>query len=166
MKRWYSTALMVAGIVMMAGCASMTKEQCQRVDPQAQGYADGQKGLGTRNIDKLISTCQSGERVGSISDASAFKNQYLKAYQKGLAEYCTPANGERVGLLGQEYLGVCPKEIEAPFLKEYLYALKQYNDAHPQPDYYYPSPYYYNPFFWHDPFWGPFPRGHFHGRRR
>lgn len=157
----YAWALMV--VLLMSGCASMTREQCQSVDPQAQGYADGQKGLTTRSVDQLLSTCQSGKRAGSISDVSRFKNDYLKAYQKGLAEYCTPANGERVGLLGQEYLGVCPKEIEAPFLKEYLYALKQYHDANPQPVYY-RAPY-YDPFFWpYDPFWfGPHPRSHFRG---
>ena len=51
---------------------------------------------------------------------------------------------------------VSEKESEAPFLKEYLYALKQYNDAHPRRDsYYYDYPryhFFYNPFF--DPFWG------------
>lgn len=158
----YAWALMA--VLLMSGCASMTREQCQSVDPQAQGYADGQKGLTTRSVDQLLSACQSGKRAGSISDVSRFKNDYLKAYQKGLVEYCTPANGERVGLLGQEYLGVCPKEVEAPFLKEYLYALKQYRDANPQPVYYHDR-YYYNPFFWpHDPFWyGPYPRSHFRG---
>lgn len=37
----YAWALMV--VLLMSGCASMTREQCQSVDPQAQGYADGQK---------------------------------------------------------------------------------------------------------------------------
>ena len=156
----YLWALAVA--LLMSGCASMTREQCQTVDPQAQGYADGQKGYTTQSMDKILSTCLSGQRAGSIADVSRFKNDYLKAYQKGLAEYCTPANGERVGLLGQDYLGVCPKESEAPFLKEYLYALKQYRYAHPQPVYYY-DPYYYNPFFWrYDSFWDE-PRSRFHG---
>ncbi len=159
MKRAWVVAVALLGLT---GCATMTREQCQSVDPQAQGYADGQKGLTTRGVDQLISSCQSGQRAGSIADVSRFKNEYLKAYQKGLAEYCTPANGERVGLLGEDYLGVCPKENEAPFLKEYLYALKQYRDAHPQPVYYY-DPYYYNPFFWpYDPFWDG-PRSRFHG---
>ena len=84
----YAWALMA--VLLMSGCASMTREQCQSVDPQAQGYADGQKGLTTRSVDQLLSTCQSGKRAGSISDVSRFKNDYLKAYQKGLAEYCTP----------------------------------------------------------------------------
>lgn len=156
----YLWALTIA--LLMSGCASMTREQCQSVDPQAQGYADGQKGYGTDNLNQVLSTCLSGKRAGSIADVSAFKNAYLKAYQKGIAEYCTPANGERVGLLGEDYRGVCPKEIEAPFLKEYLYALKQYRDAHPEPVYV-RDPYYYPPFFWrYDPFWDE-PRSHFHG---
>lgn len=149
-------------VVLMSGCASMTREQCQSFDPQAQGYADGQKGRTTQNMDQMLSTCLSGKRAGSIADVAAFKNAYLKAYQKGIAEYCTPANGERVGLLGEGYRGVCPREIEAPFLKEYLYALKQYRDAHPQPVYY--SVPYYDPFFWsYDPFWYG-PRSRLHGR--
>ena len=68
----YAWALMA--VLLMSGCASMTREQCQSVDPQAQGYADGQKGLTTRSVDQLISTCQSGKRAGSSSQVSGFKN--------------------------------------------------------------------------------------------
>jgi hypothetical protein len=144
-------------ILLITGCASLTPEQCKSVNPQTQGLADGRAGRTTASVDEVVSTCQSN---GSLNDVGAFKNTYLKAYQQGLAEYCTPANGERVGLLGEEYLGVCPKENEAPFLKEYLYALKQYNDAHPQPDpYYYPRHrMFFDPFY--DPFWG----GRYYGR--
>ncbi len=150
MKYAWIWALALAA-AMTTGCATITPEQCQAISPQQQGYADGQKGLTTQNVMELMSSCQS---KGGIKDVSVFKNEYLKAYQAGLNEYCTPANGERVGLLGQEYLGVCPKEIEAPFLKEYLYALKQYNDAHPQP-----APNYYPYGGYYDPFWDyPFPR--------
>ena len=150
-----SLGLLLGGalLLLVTGCAALTPEQCKTVNPQSQGLLDGRSGRTTENANNIITTCQSN---GSLSDVGAFKNAYLKAYQEGLAEYCTPANGERVGLLGETYLGVCPKESEAPFLKEYLYALKQYNDAHPRRDsYYYDYPryhFFYNPFF--DPFWG------------
>ena len=143
------------------GCATLPAQQqvaCQPISPLLQGFDDGKKGLPAQNPLELMNACQS---AGAVTDVSVFKNEYLKAYQKGIAVYCKPANGEHIGLLGQEYFGVCPREIEAPFLKEYLYALKQYNDAHPQPVPYY-SPY-------NDPFWDynfprtPFP--HFHHRR-
>lgn len=157
MKIWW---MMIAVVVTMTGCATITRDQCSNLNPRSQGYADGQKGRTTEAMDKTMRTCQSGDRMGSIQDVSVFKNEYLKAYQEGLKQYCTPENGERVGLLGEDYYGVCPKEVEAPFLKEYLYALKIYRDAHPEPDYYYGSPR-YNPFFWpYNPYWrGPYPYG-------
>ena len=168
MKKTIWILLSGALLSLMAGCASMTPEQCKNISPQAQGLSDGRAGRTTEGVDKTVSTCQSN---GSLSDVGTFKNTYLKAYQQGLTEYCTPANGERVGLLGEEYFGVCPKENEAPFLKEYLYALKQYNDAHPQqynPYYDYPRHrFFYDSFY--DPFWGGRyynPRSHFHGFAR
>ena len=71
MKRVWIVAV---ALLSLAGCATMTREQCQSVDPQAQGYADGQKGLTTRGVDQIVSSCQSGKRAGSIADVSRFKN--------------------------------------------------------------------------------------------
>lgn len=157
-------ALTGVGLVwLLNGCATLTVEQCKTINPQTQGYADGQAGNTTDGLKNILSDCQSNH---VLTDVAQFKNDYLTGYQKGIAEYCTPQNGARVGLLGQEYQGVCPKESEAPFLKEYLYALKQYNDAHPQA-----NPYYRGYFWWgspfYDPFWGPWyygsPHRHIHG---
>lgn len=147
MKQLHMFAAAAACVVLTSGCATLTQEQCQRISPQQQGLQDGLHGVPSQQVDELIGTCQAR---GTIADVSQFKNEYLKAYQTGLKDYCQPSNAERVGLLGEPYHGVCPKEVEAPFLKEYLYALKQHNDAQPQmnPYVYYPAPVMYDP-FWH-----------------
>lgn len=42
---------------------------------------------------------------------------YEKGRQQGLDQWCTARNGNRIGLQGGGYNGVCPKELEPAFLE-------------------------------------------------
>ncbi len=41
------------------------------------------------------------------------------AYNKGLRKYCSPTNAKIAGAKGEEYLNVCPKNVEKEFLAAY-----------------------------------------------
>lgn len=58
------------------------------------------------------------------------KSDSLKAkYGSGLREFCQEANGFPVGASGHTYSGVCPKDLEIRFLKEYRRGRRNYIQA-------------------------------------
>jgi hypothetical protein len=101
-------ALVVWMLVMLTGCASLNREQCQRGDWYGIGMADGQVGELAQRMDRHVRACaEYGIRVDD--------QQYRTGYERGLAEYCTIDNAFESGLLGRRYQRVCPPAIDALF---------------------------------------------------
>jgi hypothetical protein len=90
----------------------MDKNECLTVDWRTVGYEDGTAGY-------------SGERIGQHRKACAKHGiapnlaEYQLGRDAGLREYCVPATGFRIGSQGYSYNGVCPPELDEPFLSAF-----------------------------------------------
>lgn len=118
---------LIAGLALaclgLASCAtSLSKNECQAMDWRTMGYEDGAAGYPGSRIGVHRRAC--GEH-GVAPDFDA----YQAGREEGLREFCTAANGYRVGATGAQYVGVCPIEREEDFLRAFseghrLYVLR------------------------------------------
>ena len=112
--RTYAVASVVLAwlCAMLSGCASMSKEECLTVDWRTVGYEDGAAGYAGDRIGQHRKACA---KHGVTPDLAA----YQEGRAQGLREYCVPANGFRLGSQGASYRGLCPADLEGPFLSAY-----------------------------------------------
>lgn len=102
-----------ASVVALAGCASMSAEECLVADWEAIGYEDGARGASGDTLGRHRKACAS---AGVVPDFRA----YERGRQAGLTEYCKAGVGYRVGASGGAYTGVCPPDMEPDFMAGYL----------------------------------------------
>lgn len=95
--------------LLASGCASMSRQECAVADWQTVGYEDGVNGYSGGRIAQYRTACS---KYGVAPDLA----RYQTGREQGLREFCRPANGYRIGAAGGSYYGVCPSDIEAPFL--------------------------------------------------
>lgn len=101
--------VMFAALAALAGCATMSEDECASADWRAVGVRDGSRG----------ETLVMGERRASACARHGFAmhwEDYEAGRQEGLAVYCVPANGFALGDAGRSYDGVCRGHDEAAFL--------------------------------------------------
>lgn len=99
----YATAL--AMMATVAGCASLSKAECQVADWLQIGERDGYQGYDWGRIADHAKACA---RVGVVPDQKTWE----QGRQKGLKTYCTMPNAYRRGLSGNYLNDVCPVEIQ------------------------------------------------------
>lgn len=104
--------LIAAASCLLAGCASMSRNECLYADWQAIGFEDGAAGASASAVSSRRQACA---KAGVTPDMAA----YLTGRDQGLVEYCTPANGFSAGESGASYSGVCARHDEASFLDQY-----------------------------------------------
>lgn len=109
---------------ILAGCASMSADECLTADWQAIGYEDGARGAPVSAVSDRRKVC--AKKAGVILDMNA----YTIGREQGLIVYCQPSNGFAVGARGVRYNGVCRGEGELAFLDAYqegahLFSLEQ-----------------------------------------
>lgn len=110
LARW---ALCLAVAAAIAGCASMTPEQCRHADWRQIGYADGAQGLSGARIDDHAKACA---EVGVRPNLE----EYLRGRSQGLFSYCQPENGFTIGRRGEsENAADCPASMRFAFLEQY-----------------------------------------------
>lgn len=99
------------GVAVLAGCSSsgMKEEECLTADWRAIGYEDGARGFSPDYLGTRRKACA---EAGVTPDFDA----YMRGREEGLAHYCRPANGYRMGVAGYRYEGVCPPAAEPAFL--------------------------------------------------
>lgn len=102
----------IAVLFLLQACASMGKDQCVTADWHTIGFEDGTRGLPAGEISQHRRDCA---RYGVTPDLKA----YLAGRDQGLAQYCKPDNGFKVGESGGQYGGVCPQSLEGNFLAGY-----------------------------------------------
>lgn len=117
---------LLAALVLLPGCATMTMDECLSGNWTRVGYQDGAAGYPPGRLANHETAC-AAHGVGV--DAHA----YLDARERGLYEYCTPYRGYQVGSDGHKYAGVCPIDTEEGFLAGYsegriVYDARQYVD--------------------------------------
>lgn len=103
-------SLFVAGL--LAGCATMSKNECLEADWYQIGYRDGRAGLPRAQFQRHGDACLDH---GIRPERSA----YYRGREEGLRGYCTEQNGFELGKRGIAYRGVCPPELEAAFRTAY-----------------------------------------------
>jgi hypothetical protein len=106
--RW-GWALLMAGL---AGCASLTPEQCYQADWYALGERDALGGFEPGSISRHVRACG---KAGVVPDHGLWR----AGYQDALPRFCAPDNGFRLGARDANYHGQCPQELDYGFLDGY-----------------------------------------------
>ena len=117
MKARARTPAALAAALALAGCASMSKEDCLAGNWYAQGFEDADGG---RTFDRLDAHAKACAKVGAVPDEAV----YGRGYEAGLVDYCTPERGYRLGEADGEYRDICPFETEPAFLGRYVDGLE------------------------------------------
>ncbi|MGO4411283.1 MULTISPECIES: DUF2799 domain-containing protein [unclassified Brevundimonas] len=112
MKLMIAAAAAATGVALLAGCTTMSKDQCLAGAWGEKGYQDGLSGYRTSRLDDHAQACA---KYGAAPNPSA----YLSAREDGLRTYCTWESGFRQGRQGNSYGGVCSRAEEAGFLPAY-----------------------------------------------
>jgi hypothetical protein len=97
---------------LVAGCASMSKDECRHVDWRTVGYEDGAAGRAASRLGDHRRACADH---GVTPDLAA----YTAGREAGMREFCQAHNGYRVGASGQVYYGTCPADLAAAFEQGY-----------------------------------------------
>lgn len=102
----------LAGLALLASCATMSPEECQLADWREIGQRDGTHGEPPALLGKRADDCA---KVDVEIDTQA----YRQGRERGLRSYCRLENAVPLGLSGAAYAGVCPPEIEGLFVPRY-----------------------------------------------
>ena len=112
--------LALAVLIMLAGCASVSREECLAGDWVSIGQRDGAAGrVGSAQFERHVTACA---KVDVTPDRAA----WAQGYEAGLQRYCTPLSGLREGEAGSSYRNVCPAGTEAGFLRGHDLGLAAY----------------------------------------
>ncbi len=112
-----SASLRLASISMLvfilAGCASLSPEQCKNANWHQIGFTDGTNGASGARIDEHAKACaEYGVRPNL--------DEYLKGRSQGLLNYCQAENGFALGRRASEHnVGDCPENLKPAFLEQY-----------------------------------------------
>ncbi|WP_226643100.1 DUF2799 domain-containing protein [Microbulbifer variabilis] len=112
MKLRFGTLSLITLILLSAGCATMSEDECHMADWQALGYEDGAEGRELSYMGKRRESCA---KYGVQLNAST----YRIGRDEGLELFCTELRGFSEGRSGENYAGVCPAGLEGLFLKGY-----------------------------------------------
>lgn len=105
-------SLLLAWLLILSGCATLSKDECHSADWQLIGYEDGARGQPASRIGKHREAC-------AKYDVKPDMTAYERGRAAGLKEFCRPETGYRLGLRGAGYAGVCPPELEGGFAAAY-----------------------------------------------
>lgn len=104
---------LVALLLTLAGCASMSEDECRTANWSDIGMRDGQNGAPRATFGSHVKACR---EIGVIAD----QQSYMRAWDRGIVSFCTPQNGLEMGRRGRSYAnGTCPAELEPGFRFRY-----------------------------------------------
>lgn len=101
--------LLVPVLALLAGCATLSEQQCHSVDWWQLGQSDALAGAGPDHVFRHREAC---ERHGVVPD----QPQWLQGHAQGLPAFCTGPQGYRHGSRNGDYHGQCPPDLEPAFL--------------------------------------------------
>ena len=105
--------------VTLAGCASMSKKDCETADWHTIGYNDGAHGIYYSNLDNYRKRC-------SEYQITPDANAYQTGWNQGIRSYCTGETGYRIGMSGQAYQNICPADLAPGYLAGWQQGVQQY----------------------------------------
>jgi len=115
--RFMAAACLIVATTLLGACATLNKADCESGQWQEIGYKDGARGhvkdvfLGLHN--------KACAKHGVAVDQSV----YEKGYEVGVADFCQPATGYRLGRNEENYNYVCPVNLQRDFLVAYTNGL-------------------------------------------
>lgn len=112
LHRYLYAGLALACLGLGSCTTTLSKNECMAMDWRTLGFEDGARGHPASRIGVHRKAC--GEH-GVAADFDA----YQAGRSEGLLEFCTAANGYRIGAAGGQYAGVCPVEREGEFLRAF-----------------------------------------------
>lgn len=117
------SAMILVGLMILTGCATLSREECITGDWRSLGIKDGSNGEPDFRIEAHRKACaKEGVRIDD--------RQYFDGRAEGLREYCRIDNAFQTGLNGRQYQGVCPPAINLLFRRynQAAYAVHQTMD--------------------------------------
>ena len=90
----------------------MDKDECRTADWRAIGLEDGAQGRALEHLGEHRKAC-------AKHNVTPDTDRYIAGRTEGLATYCTPDNGYRIGRTGETYRGVCPELSIPAFVAAY-----------------------------------------------
>lgn len=97
---------------LLAGCATLSKDECQHANWHIIGMEDGSRGYGLERLGEHRKACA---RVGVTPDLAA----YQAGHAEGVKRYCTPLRGYALGNGGGAYRELCPPDLAKGFRRGY-----------------------------------------------
>ncbi|MGZ5523483.1 MAG: DUF2799 domain-containing protein [Methylomonas sp.] len=107
--------------IVMAGCATLSQEDCRRGDWYGLGIKDGFAG---EPVSRLYEHSKACYEYGIAVQNDA----YLAGREQGLRDYCRLDNAFTVGLSGRPYHHVCPPAIDGLFARYHAAAYAVHQD--------------------------------------
>jgi hypothetical protein len=99
-------------LMLLSGCATMSKEECKQADWYLKGVEDATHGF---PLDRVVEHGKACARVNIVPNMK----DYREGHAKGARLYCVPEKGYSEGRGGAQYNGICPVELEPKFLRAY-----------------------------------------------
>jgi hypothetical protein len=112
MKNSMGIISLMALMLIVAGCASVSKEDCLLTDWYEFGRMDGRQGKSRIAFQGRAKACLE-------HGISADRQAYYKGHDLGLKYYCTEQKGFELGQKGLPYNSVCPLQLEPNFRAGY-----------------------------------------------
>lgn len=110
--RFFRTLSPVLLCALLAGCAMMNAEECQRADWHALGVKDGAEGRPAVYLQQRVDAC-------TEASVAADTRRYAQGRDEGLQHYCRLENAFPTGASGGTYAGVCPPTVDAEFRRRF-----------------------------------------------
>ncbi|MGH8481033.1 MAG: DUF2799 domain-containing protein [Nevskiaceae bacterium] len=92
--------LALLAVLGLAGCATMSAEQCRAGKWEETGRADGRHGERPEQLEKHRETC-------ATHGIEPSADQWSRGYQQGVNEFCTPAGGYTAGRANLGDVSLC-----------------------------------------------------------
>lgn len=105
-----SPFFLLGALSLLWACTTLSKEECHNMNWEEKGRADGLEGKAAQEFSGYVKTCS---QHGFTVDQAA----YTRGRTEGLRLFCTYENGQKLGLEGENYSGVCPANLEGDFLR-------------------------------------------------
>lgn len=121
------TAAALFTTLLLAGCASMSEDQCRRANWYEQGRSDGRDGQNDARIEAHREACA---KAGVAPEVERWR----AGWREGVRSYCTPQSAWDAGKHDRSYRGACRELDEPAFLRWYragkdVYKTRQQRDA-------------------------------------
>lgn len=106
------TGLAAVLCIALAGCETLSEDQCRKADWYGIGQKDGNDGRNDRWIDAHKRACS---KANVVPD----ERTWMRGWAEGVRSYCTPRQAWRSGLSDYSYSGACRDLNETLFLRYY-----------------------------------------------